>query len=298
MNNNLKLKVASGQRVILISAGFNFIFGIIKSGAGLLGHSNVLLADGIDSMVDVLSSFMTWGALKYGAKPPDSGHPYGHGKIESLSALSGALLLVGIGISISIFSIHQLIEVAHGFIPDPPEKYTLAILIGVIFVKEILFQIMARRARLIGSTAMLANAWHYRSDVIISLTAFIGITVSLFAGNGYETADDWAALIACAIIFYNALTILKSSIAEIMDATFSNNVEETIINFACQVKGVHSAEKCRVRKSGLVLIADLHIRVDGTLSVREGHAISHHVKNRLLKANLALEDITVHLEPD
>ncbi|MBX9742541.1 MAG: cation diffusion facilitator family transporter [Chthoniobacterales bacterium] len=298
MESKLKIKAASGQRVILAGAILNLLLGIIKSTAGLLGHSNVLLADGIDSMVDVFSSLMTWGALKYAVKPPDEDHPYGHGKVESLAAAAGSLLLLSVGIIIAAFSIQQLIAVAHGHLPHRPRAYTLVILIGVIVIKEILFQLIARRARFIKSTAMLADAWHHRSDAIISFTAFLGITLSLFAGSGYEAADDWAALIACGIIFYNALAILKTSLSEIMDERVSDTLENTIIKLACEVNGVRSAEKCRVRKSGLALIADLHIRVDKNLTVKEGHAISHHVKNYLLDANLALEDITLHLEPD
>lgn len=298
MTSTIEAKAVSGQKITLAGAVLNFALGIIKSAAGLLGHSNVLIADGIDSMIDVVSSLITWGALKYAAKPADKDHPYGHGKIESLAAAAGAFILFAVGITIAIFSIHQLIAVAHGFLPHRPEIYTLAILIGVIITKETLFQIIARHARLIGSTAMLADAWHHRSDVIISITALIGITVSLFAGSGYETADDWAALVACFIIFYNALGIFRTALAEIMDATVSKGMEETIIKLACEVPGVRSAEKCRVRKSGLALIADLHIRVNANITVREGHAISHNVKNHLTNANLALEDITVHLEPD
>jgi cation diffusion facilitator family transporter len=298
MSNALKIKAASGQRIILAGASLNFILGIIKSTAGLLGHSNVLLADGMESMIDVFTSLITWSALNYASKPPDSDHPYGHGKAESLAAVAGTLILLGAGIMIAIFSIHQIIAVSHGFPPHRPKAYTLVILMGVILFKEALFQIMVRRARQIGSTAMLADAWHHRSDVMISLTAFIGIIISLFAGRGYESADDWAALIACCIIFYNAIAILRISLAEIMDARVSNNMEETIMKLACEITGVKSTEKCRVRKSGLSLLVDLHIRVNGNLTVREGHHISHQVKNHLMNSNLALEDITLHLEPD
>ena len=297
MSNNLKEKSASGQRVLLVGACLNFFLGVAKASAGLFGHSNVLLADGIDSMVDVFSSLMIYGALRYAAKPPDSEHPYGHGKAESAAAVAGALILFVVGVIIAIFSIKNLIAVAHGLLPHRPENYTLAILVIVILCKEGLFQLIAHHAQKLGSTSMLADAWHHRSDVVISLTAFIGITISLFGGTGYENADDWAALVACLIIFYNAVAILRISFGEIMDARVSSGMEETIIKIACEVDGVRSAEKCRVRKSGLSLIVDLHIRVDGALTVREGHAISHKVKDRLINADLALEDITLHLEP-
>lgn len=298
MESKLKIKAVSGQRVILAGATLNLLLGIVKSTAGLLGHSNVLLADGIDSMVDVFSSLMTWGALKYAVKPPDEDHPYGHGRIELIAAIIGGFLLFSAGATIANVSIHQLIAISYGTLPQTPKIYTLVVLIGVIFIKETLFQLIIRRARLLGSTAMLADAWHHRSDVLISCTAFFGITLSLFGTHRYAAADHWAALIACGIIFYNAFIILRTSLAEIMDERVSDTLEKNILQLACKVEGVCSAEKCRVRKSGLILIADLHIRVNKNLTVKEGHAISHHVKNSLLNANLGLEDITVHLEPD
>ena len=177
------------------------------------------------------------------------------------------------------------------------EDYTLVILIVVILFKEAFFQLIHRLSQKIGSTAMLADAWHHRSDMMVSLTAFIGISISLFAGSSYKNADSWAALIACGIIFYNATHIFRFSLAEIMDTRVSDQMEKTIIRLACEIQGVKSAEKCRVRKSGLVLIVDLHIRVDGTMSVSEGHTISHQVKSHLMNAALSLEDITLHLEP-
>ena len=144
---------------------------------------------------------------------------------------------------------------------------------------------------------MLAEALHYRSDVLISVAALIGISISLFGSAAFSCADDWTALLVCLIIFYNATTILNASFREIMDAQVSHHLEKNILKLACEVEGVKSAEKCRVRKSGISLLADLHIRVDGQLSVLKGHTISHQVKDHLLKANLDLEDITLHLEP-
>jgi len=294
---NLYQKTRSGQKLLLAGAVFNLILGTIKTGAGLLGHSIVLTADGLESMLDVMTSLGTWFALAYSSKPPDSEHPYGHGKAESLAAIINSLILWMLGLIIALFSIDRLVNASHGQPPHPPKTYTLAILILVVLLKETFFRLIHRQSQKIGSTAMLADAWHHRSDMMVSLTAFIGIAVSLFAGSSYANADSWAALVACGIIFYNATHIFRASLAEMMDSRVSDKMEKTIINLACEIPGVRSAEKCRVRKSGLSLIADLHIRVDGDRSVREGHTISHQVKNHLLNAGLSLEDITLHLEP-
>ncbi len=297
MSSTLHQKVASGQKFLLAGAVFNLILGTIKTAAGLVGHSIVLTTDGIESMLDVMTSLGTWFALGYASKPPDSEHPYGHGKAESVAAIINALILWLLGFAIALFSIHRLVNAAHGVLPHPPKAYTLVILIVVILLKELFFKIIYHQSKKIGSTAMLADAWHHRSDMLVSLTAFIGISLSLFAGINYDNADSWAALVACVIIFYNATHIFRSSLAEIMDTRVSEQMEKTIIRLACEISGIQSAEKCRVRKSGLSLIVDLHIRVNGAMSVMEGHAISHQVKNHLMNAGLSLEDITLHLEP-
>lgn len=276
----------------------NLLLSTGKIAGGILGRSNALIADGIESLLDLFSSLLILGALKYAAKPPDEEHPYGHGKAESLASIIGALVLAVAGAFIAHNSISQLVAAAHGAKVHLPSPWTLLLLIGVILLKECLFQVMARRARRIGSNALLADAWHHRSDAITSIAAFIGISISLIGGPGYEVADDWAALFACVVIFYSSYSMLRLSLGEVMDARVSGDAEETINRITCSVPGVLSAEKCRVRKSGLSYIADLHIRVSGAISVREGHSISHQVKDRLMTSELPLEDVTVHVEPE
>lgn len=297
-NGDLQLKAAQGRQVVIAGVLLNLLLSTGKIAGGLIGRSNALIADGIESLLDLFSSLLIWGALKYAAKPADAEHPYGHGKAESLASIVGAFILAIAGALIAHNSVVQLISAAHGAKVHLPSPWTLLLLVGVILTKEILFQVMARKARRIGSNALLADAWHHRSDAVTSVAAFIGITISLLGGSGFEVADDWAALFACVVIFYSSYSMLKLSLGEVMDARVSNEAEETILRTACAVQGVLSAEKCRVRKSGLSYIADLHIRVSGGISVREGHSISHEVKDRLLASELPLEDVTVHVEPE
>ncbi|MEI7963469.1 MAG: cation diffusion facilitator family transporter [Verrucomicrobiota bacterium] len=298
MNGDLKARAAAGRSVVLAGVLLNLLLSAGKIAGGLLGRSNALIADGVESLLDLFSSLLIWGGLKYAAKPPDAEHPYGHGKAESLATLIGAFVLATAGAFIAHTSIVQLVAVAHGQIPHRPSPYTLLILIGVILIKETLYQVMAGRARRIGSNALLADAWHHRSDAVTSIAAFIGISISLLGGRGYEAADDWAALFACVVIFYSAYNMLRLSLGDMMDARVSPDAEATVMKITCSVPGVLSAEKCRVRKSGLSYIADLHIRVSGGISVTEGHDISHQVKDLLLASELPLEDVTVHVEPE
>jgi cation diffusion facilitator family transporter len=298
MSEKIQAKAAAGQRVILAGVFLNLFLSAGKIAGGIFGRSNALIADGVESLLDLLSSLLMWVGLKYAAKPPDEEHPYGHGKAESLASLISAFILTAAGALIANASIIQILSVAHGDPAHRPAPYTLFILLGVILTKESLYQVMANRARKIGSNALLADAWHHRSDAVTSIAAFIGISISLVGGKGYEGADDWAALFACLVIFYSAFNILKLSMGEVMDTQVSGETKTMILTEALSIPGVLSAEKCRVRKSGLAYLADLHIRVSGDITVREGHDISHAVKNRLMTSALPLEDVTVHLEPE
>jgi len=297
-NGEIQAKAAEGQKVVLTGVLLNLVLSAGKIVGGLLGRSNALVADGIESLLDLFSSLLIWGALKYAAKPPDEEHPYGHGKAESLASVVGALVLAIAGALIAHNSIVQLLAAAHGAPVHVPSPWTLLILICVIGFKETLYQFMARRARRIGSNALLADAWHHRSDAVTSIAAFIGISVSLLGGHGYEVADDWAALFACVVIFYSSYNMLKMCLGDMMDARVSPDAEKTVMRITCSVPGVLSAEKCRIRKSGLSYIADLHIRVGGDISVREGHDIAHRVKDLLMASELPLEDVTLHVEPE
>ncbi len=288
-------RAARGRQVLVIGVAVNAALATLKLLAGWLGHSDALIADGLESSLDVLSSAMIWGALKYAERPPDYGHPYGHGKMESLAGVGGALLLLLAGILVAVNSVKEIVAGA----PDRPlpAVWTLAVLVVIVLVKEGMFRLASRRGREVASRAVEADAWHHRSDALTSLAAVIGISIALIGGRAWVSADDWAALFSCAIIAHNGLLMLKSSLGELLDAQAPDSVIEEIMNAAREVDGVANVEKCRVRKSGLSLLADIHVRVRGEVSVTEGHAIAHLVKDTLLAGGHHLLDVTVHIEP-
>lgn len=159
----------------------------------------------------------------------------------------------------------------------------------------------ARRVRRLdaqyGAAALKAEAWHHRSDALTSAAAFIGIAIGVVGGPGYEAADDWAALVACTLIACNGVGIARTALGEIMDTAVPLETETEIRRLAGAVPGVRYVEKCRVLRSGLSLLVDIHMHVEGALSVREGHAIAHAVKDALTGAPLAISDVAVHVEP-
>jgi cation diffusion facilitator family transporter len=293
--SSLAERSARGRQVLVAGVLVNFFLALLKLGAGWLGNSSALVADGIESTLDVLSSTMIWGALKYAERPPDSDHPYGHGKMESLAGAGGALLLLAAGVLVAIGSLKEILGGAMN--RQPPAAFTLIVLVAVVVIKEGLFRLANRRGREVESTAVQSDAWHHRSDAVTSLAAAVGIIVCLAGGQAWVSADNWAALFSCAIISFNGIRMLKASLGELLDEQAPEDVIEGIMGAARAVEGVDNVEKCRVRKSGLSLIADIHVRVQGEVSVTDGHFIAHRVKDTLMGGGFHLLDVTVHIEP-
>jgi cation diffusion facilitator family transporter len=278
---------ASGTAIVT-----NLVLAVVKIATGLVGNSYALVADGIESTADVFSSLVVWGGLRISTRPPDRNHPYGHGKAESLAGTAVAFFLLGAAVLIAVQSVQEILTPHHA-----PEPYTLAVLAGVVMIKEFLYRLAFRAGQSLDSVSLRGDAWHHRSDALTSLAAFIGISIALVGGEGYETADDWAALAACAVIFYNGSRLLRPAVNEVMDAAAPPGVEEEIRRISSAVEGVIDVEKCRIRKSGLGFLMDLHVVVDGEISVRRGHEIGHDVKDRLMASSLRVTDVTVHVEP-
>jgi len=281
-----------------IKTSFFSIFGnllmvIIKFLAGFLGNSYALIADAIESSADVLSSVLVWVGLKYSSKPPDENHPYGHGRYEVIStfAVIGFLL-----ISATVIAMESIrnIQTPH----ETPKAFTLYVLAGIIIFKEFSFQYVIRKSEISNSSSLKADAWHHRSDAITSVMAFIGISIAILLGEGYESADDWAALIASGIIAYNAFRIFRPVLGEISDEQLYDEMIDEIREISLNVPGVIATEKCHVRKMGMTFYVDLHMVVSGDISVREGHTIAHDLKNEIQKQIPEIADVLVHTEPD
>ncbi|MDR4508320.1 MAG: cation diffusion facilitator family transporter [Candidatus Brocadiaceae bacterium] len=282
----------SGIKAAILGIMVNTGLAIIKIITGFTGHSYALIADGIESTADVISSVIVWSGLRISAAPPDPKHPYGHGKAESIAGLFVSMLLFGAALFIIIHSIKDIL-VPH----KAPEWYTLIVLMFVIITKEILFRFVISIGDAIDSTALRGDAWHHRADALTSAAALIGISIALIGGEGYESADSWAALFACVIITFNGIKIFRTALDEVMDATVPQMTKDETVRIAKQVEGVLSIGKCRIRKSGITLLVDIHVQVEGKMSVKESHAIAHLVKDELIKENLNISDVVVHIEP-
>lgn len=204
--------------------------------------------------------------------------------------MAGLLLAAAAGIAIE--SAREIATPHHA-----PAPWTLPFLLGVVVSKEALFRRLDRRGDEARSAAVRADAWHHRSDALSSLAAAVGIAVALAGGPGWEAADDWAALFCAAVIARNAVRIARSPIDEVMDAAVGPAVVGTVRAAAASVAGVRGSDSCLVRKAGLRFYVDLHIAVDGSLPVREGHRIAHEVKAAVRAAVPDVADVLVHVEP-
>ncbi|UJH91561.1 cation diffusion facilitator family transporter [Antarcticibacterium sp. 1MA-6-2] len=271
----------------------NALLAIAKGVTGIFGNSYALIADAIESTTDVFSSALVLLGLKYSSRPPDENHPYGHGKAEPLITFAVVGFLV---ISATVIAYESLehIRTPH----QTPEPYTLIVLAVIVIIKEIFYLLVSRKSDETKSSALKADAWHHRSDAITSLMAFIGISVALYMGDGYETADDWAALFASGFILYNAYLILRPALGEIMDEHMYDDMIADIRGITEDVPGVVETEKCYVRKTGMNFHVDLHIAVSAQITVKEGHDIAHNVKNELLLKLPEIADVLIHVEPD
>lgn len=290
--NTLAEAAARGSRATVWGIVASSALAAVKVLGGLLGNSYALIADGVESMLDIMSSLVVWGSLRISTQPPNERYPYGFGKVEPLSALVVATALLAAAVGIAIQSIREIQTPHH-----TPAAFTLVILIGVVITKEIMFRVLFRTGESIGSKAMQTDAWHHRSDSLTSIAAFIGISIAIFAGEGYEAADDWAALTAAGVIAFNGIRLFRSAWREVLDVSPPDDVVALVRSTAGAVEGVAEIEKCKIRKSGLAMFVDIHVVVDGGMSVRDGHTLSHEVKDRLMRDVAGIQDVLVHIEP-
>ncbi|MBL0927854.1 MAG: cation transporter, partial [Phycisphaerales bacterium] len=263
---------------------------VMKIGAGVLGNSYALIADGVESLTDIASSIILWTGLRYADRPPDDRFPYGYGKAEALTALVVAAMLAGAALGIAVQAVREILTPHHS-----PKPFTLAVLVTVVIVKESMFRLARRAARAGGSSAGEADAWHHRSDAITSAFAFIGISAALLGGEAWAPADDWAALLASAVILWNAGVILRAPLADLLDAD-SPEIVEPARRCALALPGVLGVEKLRARRSGGRFWLELHLEVDPQMAVRDAHALGGRVRASLRENLPRVADRLIHTD--
>jgi len=286
-------RARSSARLVLRGVAVNAVLAAVKFAGGIFGNTYALIADGAESLLDIFSSLLVWAGFQVASRPPDEDHPYGHGKAEAVSALAVSAFIFGMAGWVGYHAVHEIITPHAG-----PAWWTLLVLAGVVVVKVWLSRRMAAAGEENGSTALGVEAMHHWSDAVTSAAAFVGIALALLGGEGWETADDWAALFACVVIAFNGAGMVVKAMGDVMDAAVSDKFAGEVRALALMVPGVLALDKVRMRKSGLSYLVDIQIRVDGDLSVRAGHDIAHAVKDALVgSAPHRITDVSVHVEP-
>ena len=292
----MKASSAQKQQTAIKASYFsitgNALLAILKWVTGYFGKSYAMIADAIESTTDIFSSVLVLLGLKIASKPADENHPYGHGRLEPLITFVVVAFLVVSAVVIAYTSIEN-IRTPHQL----PEPFTLIVLGPIIIWKEIAYQLVIRKARQTNSTSLKADAWHHRSDAITSIAAFLGISVALYFGAGYEAADDWAALLASGFILYNSYKIFRPALGEIMDEHVYDELVANIRKVALTVPGVIATEKCFIRKTGMIYQVDLHATVEASISVKAGHDIAHKLKDTLRQEIPQIGNVLIHIEP-
>jgi cation diffusion facilitator family transporter len=283
----------ASARLVLRGIALNAALAAVKFAGGIFGHTYALVADGAESTLDILSSLLVWAGFRVAARPPDADHPYGHGKAEPLTALAVAVFVFAMAGWVAWHAVHEIITPHEG-----PKWWTLPLLAGVVAVKIWFSRRIGAAGEAAGSTALGIEALHHWSDAVTSATAFVGIAIALAGGKGWEAADDWAALFGCVVIAFNGAGMFGKALRDVMDTAVPAEFENEVRALALAVPGVGALDKVRVRKSGLSHLVDIQVRVNGELTVREGHAIAHAVKDALIaSAPHAITDVSVHIEP-
>jgi cation diffusion facilitator family transporter len=284
--------MSRGIRLVRTGLIVNGCLALTKLLAGILGHSYALIADAVESIADIFSSLVVWSGLRLSSRDADQRYPFGYGKAEAVSSAIVGILLVGAALGIAIEAVREILIPHH-----TPAPFTLIVLVVVVVIKETMFRKVFRGAEELGSPVIAADAWHHRADAITSAAAFVGISVALIGGPGWEQADDWAALLASGIILVNGIRIIRPALAELMDQSPAETVFREIEAAARAVEGVLATEKLRVRSSGPRYLLELHVQADPRLSLQEAHILSGKVKSAIRAAVPRVDTVLVHMEP-
>lgn len=276
----------------MLGLGVNLVLGIVKLIGGILGASFALISDAVNSLGDVFMSLVVLFALRVAQRPPDAEHPYGHTRAEAIAGSNVALLVIVSALLVG----WEALERADAVHQVPP-VWTLWIAGANVLIKEVLYRYSMRIGRQMRSSVVAASAWDHRSDAFCSLAVLVGLLVVRWGGPQWVGADKAAALVVVAAIIWSGVGLFRRAASELMDVQADDELVQKVRAAAEAVPQVMAVEKLWVRKSGIEYFADIHIEVEQSLSVAEGHRIGHRVKDQLLEAFPPLRDVLVHLEP-
>lgn len=273
---------------MLVSGGL----ALIKIFAGVWGHSTAVVADGLESAADVFASGFVLFGLTIAAKPADREHPYGHGRVETLTGLVIGMALIAGGIAISYGSIRQI-----GQPHDTLATFVIGPLILSLAAKTGLAAIKFRYGRQMASAALTADAWNDAMDTVSAAAALVAVGLTLSDPARFAEADRYGGCVVGAIVVLAGLRVAHEASLQLMDTMPAGQMIEQIRAAAMSVEGVRGVEKCFARKTGLKYHVDLHLEVDPEMTVRQSHGLAHDVRERIMERLPWVADVLMHVEP-
>lgn len=297
MSGEAEIRKKKIYRVTFIGFAVNLLLAGIKLAAGILGRSGAMVADAVHSFSDMATDVVVIAFAKISAKPKDEGHDYGHGKYETLATIIISLALAAVGTGILVNSIGAIrVVVDGGLLPRPGTVALLAAAVSIV-VKEILYRYTVREGRRVSSPSMIANAWHHRSDALSSLGTLAGIGCAYFLGDKWRIADPIAALVVAVFIFKIAFDLIRTGLDELLERSLPEDVEEEILRVVAANPEVREPHNLRTRRIGASIAVEVHVRVDGAMSVCCSHELTEDIERRLRARFGEGTMIAIHVEP-
>ena len=297
MSGEAEIRKKKIYRVTFIGFAVNLLLAGIKLAAGILGRSGAMVADAVHSFSDMATDVVVIAFAKISAKPKDEGHDYGHGKYETLATIIISLALAAVGTGILVNSIGAIrVVVDGGLLPRPSTVALLAAAVSIV-VKEILYRYTVREGRRVSSPSMIANAWHHRSDALSSLGTLAGIGCAYFLGDKWRIADPIAALVVAVFIFKIAFDLIRTGLDELLERSLPEDVEEEILRVVAANPEVREPHNLRTRRIGASIAVEVHVRVDGAMSVCRSHELTEDIERRLRARFGEGTMIAIHVEP-
>ena len=297
MSNEAEIRKRKIYHVTFVGLVVNLVLSLLKLAAGIVGRSGAMVADAVHSFSDLATDVVVIAFARISAKPRDSGHDYGHGKYETLATIIISLALGIVGAGILFNSIEGIrIVVEGGSLPRPGAVALIAALVSIL-VKEILYRYTVREGRALQSPSVVANAWHHRSDALSSLGTLAGIGCAYFLGAKWRIADPIAALVVAVFIFKIAFDLIRTGLSELLEQSLPEDVEQEILAIVTSNPEIREPHNLRTRRIGASIAIEVHVRMDGQMTVEHSHALTVEIERRLRARFGEGTMIAIHVEP-
>ena len=297
MSDAAEIRKRRIYRVTLVGFAVNLVLSLAKLAAGVFGRSGAMVADAVHSFSDLATDVVVIVFARISAKPRDDGHDYGHGKYETLATILISMAMGVVGVGILVNSIGAVRSVLDGGVLPRPGLVALVAAVLSIAAKEILYRYTVREGRAIDSPSVVANAWHHRSDALSSLGTLVGIGCAYFLGDKWRIADPIAALIVAVFIFKVAFDLIRTGVGELLEKSLPEETEREILRIVTLDPAVREPHNLRTRRIGAAIAIEIHIRVDGAMTVARSHALTVGIERRLRERFGEGTMIAVHVEP-